>query len=102
MKLKRVTTIGDALYGWSHLCPGCGHAHVIPTSGDKAWGFNGYTERPTFTPSVLHTWDDGIRGEHNFTPKLCHYFITDGNIVFCGDCTHSLSGKTVPLPEIPE
>jgi hypothetical protein len=32
---------------------------------------------------------------------LCHYFITDGQIVFCSDNPHELNGQTVPLPEFP-
>jgi hypothetical protein len=33
---------------------------------------------------------------------ICHYFLTDGLISFCGDSTHDFAGKTVPLPELPE
>jgi hypothetical protein len=32
---------------------------------------------------------------------LCHYFIRDGKIEFCGDCPHELAGQTVPLPDVP-
>lgn len=86
-----------AVYGWEHKCPGCNELHAIPTSGASPWTFNGDPERPTFHPSVLRTIDfqDG-------TPKrICHYFVTSGEIRFCGDCTHALAGKIVPLPEHP-
>jgi hypothetical protein len=33
--------------------------------------------------------------------EICHFFVTDGEIEFCGDSTHALSGKKVQLPEIP-
>ena len=29
--------------------------------------------------------------------RVCHSFVTDGNIQFLSDCTHSLAGQTVPL-----
>lgn len=33
------------------------------------------------------------------TPKICHSFITDGEIQFLNDCTHKLAGHTVDLLE---
>jgi hypothetical protein len=66
-------------------CPGCEQLHRI----NSTWTFNGDTERPTFTPSIL------ARGEHT-----CHSFITDGEIRFLADCTHDLAGQAVPLPEL--
>ena len=32
--------------------------------------------------------------------EKCHLFVTDGKIIYCGDCTHELSGQTVDLPNI--
>ena len=57
------------------------------------WGYNGNAELPTFTPSVLvrYNWSDG--------PRVCHSFVTDGRILFLGDCKHKLAGQTVDLPE---
>ena len=93
MKLKQVTysdpTIAPA---WRHYCPGCKWMHVIPTdaraqaNGHK-WTFNGDESRPTFHPSV------NIVGQ-------CHYFITDGQIRYCGDSKHALAGKTVDLIDL--
>ena len=109
MKLKKVLKSGDHVgsdaagdrYGFVHWCPGCEQKHVIPTSGAVAWSFNEDMEKPTFQPSVRHEWDEGARGSSDFGRKRCHYFIVDGVIQFCGDCTHALSGKNVPLPELP-
>jgi hypothetical protein len=78
--------------GYTFFCPGCGGPHTITTEGEAAWRFNGNLDRPTFTPSVLVT-----RGEWR-----CHSFVTDGQIQFLDDCTHSLKGQTVPLPVLPE
>jgi hypothetical protein len=51
-------------------------------------------ERPTFTPSVRH-YIPARDGRPEKT--TCHYFITDGQMVYCGDCEHELAGKTVPM-----
>lgn len=63
-------------------------------SGPK-WSFNGNNELPTFSPSIKVDWG-------TTPPKMCHYFIQDGEIRFCSDSTHSLAGKVVLLPDIPE
>ena len=81
--------------GYGHWCPGCGEMHYIavekPLSNGAQWAFNGDIEKPSFAPSVRIK----VFGE---PPDICHYFITDGQIKFCGDCTYELSGQTVPLP----
>lgn len=61
------------------------------------WSFNDNMEKPTFSPSML-IFDTDKSG--NRTTR-CHYFITDGKIIFCGDSPHKLSGRTVDLPEWP-
>ena len=75
------------------------------------WSFNGNVERPTFTPSVKITGKqritDGLaNGNAAPTGKAldgcCHYILTDGVLNFCGDCTHALVGKSVPLPPLPQ
>jgi len=112
--LRSVEDGGIAFY-----CPGCNSAHVIYTGAGAGsrWGYNGNPESPTFTPSVLvrsghfvpgHeagtdcwcTWKD----KDEFTEMkctVCHSFVTNGQILFLGDCTHPLAGQTVPLPEFP-
>ena len=97
-------------------CPGCEEMHVVRvSSGSGDWGFNGNYDRPTFTPSVLVTGVDITpKGEAQYdawvaagyptlaptldsTPSRCHSFVTDGQIQFLSDCTHSSAGKTLPL-----
>lgn len=92
--------------GFIHYCPACDEAHHYVTDGSRGWAFNGNVECPTFTPSML------IRtGPRPTVPAgrpdagqvdVCHYVLTDGQINFCGDCTHGMVGQTVPLPELPE
>ncbi len=86
--------------GYGHWCPGCEGMHYIavekPLSNGAKWAFNGDIEKPTFSPSVNIKVPGSVAEE--IVPEQCHYFITDGQIRFCGDCTHGLSGQTVPLP----
>lgn len=90
-------------------CPGCKSAHRVVIEGPEPWGWNGSEERPTFTPSVLCTWE-GPKGYSNDNPApkgydgpmeehRCHSFVTDGKIQFLTDSTHELAGQTVDLPE---
>lgn len=76
-------------------CPGCKKEHVIPIDGDSPrWAWNGSLDAPTITPS-LATWTRQDASDR------CHSNVTDGAILFHADSKHSLSGQTVPLPEIP-
>lgn len=79
-------------------CPGCESAHVVYTSpesnaGGIAWGFNDDYDAPTFAPSLL------VRGSDGTKDTVCHSFIKLGKIQFLGDCTHSLAGQTVEIPD---
>jgi hypothetical protein len=93
------------------------------------WGWNGSTEKPTFTPSLVirtyqypHPYEPDSNPEHREIreqfeqrgsgghdwmmdhPKWgrrCHSFIADGVIDFLGDCTHELRGKH-PIPPWPK
>lgn len=100
MKAKLVVHSDGSTYGIRWNCPGCGEPHVVPTTGPRAWGFNGDLERPTLTPSILvhpiaPVPETGFPG----TPR-CHSFVTDGRIAFCSDSQHALAGQTVDLPEV--
>ncbi len=109
-------------------CPGCGY-HVLPVTtcptgyepsphyGDRHhWGWNGFLDFPTFTPSILTKTGHYIDGNDKecwcnikerlgvdsggFNCYLCHSFVTDGRIQFLSDSSHALSGQTVDLSEI--
>lgn len=80
-------------YSWLFFCPGCDDVHQV-TSG---WSWNGDKELPTFSPSILVTY---AHGERQVTDR-CHSFVRSGKIEFLGDCTHSLVGQTVELPDWP-
>lgn len=80
-------------------CPGCNTAHTVKIEGPGSWGWNGDITKPTFTPSVLVTYDGADAGQDGAPPKTCHSFVTDGRIQYLSDCTHALAGQTVDLPE---
>jgi len=85
-----------------YWCPGCEEAHHVPVNrpgGDRPnWSFDENFEAPTLFPSVRHFYPAN-RDQPERT--LCHYFIKEGQIQFCGDCIHGLNGQTVPLPPLP-
>lgn len=75
------------------FCPGCNQHHGF----DSRWTFNGDFERPTFSPSLMVTL-----GHHPDPPDICHSFVRDGRIEYLNDCTHSLAGQTIDLPDVEE
>jgi hypothetical protein len=85
--------------GWmhEHWCPGCETTHAIaveqPFGNGARWSFDGNVASPTFSPSINVGPNSSLQ---------CHYFITAGKILFCGDCHHTLKGQTVDLPDIPK
>lgn len=80
------------------LCPACKKEHFIhvknPGYPAPVWDFNGDFNNPTITPSVK------VETPYKDKVSICHSFIKNGKIEFCGDCTHGLRGQTVELPEI--
>lgn len=62
------------------------------SAGKPKWSWNGDTEKPTLSPSIMTT--DGEGG------TVCHSYVTDGNVQFLGDCTHEFKSQTVPLLEV--
>ena len=94
--------------GYGHWCPGCGYGHEInvekPNSSGAKWTFNGNRYKPTFSPSINLQVNSKNHRHYNPEAKssVCHYFIKDGMIQYLGDCTHSLKGQTVELPEVPD
>jgi hypothetical protein len=114
-KLKPCKDINGVQTGWSFYCPGCDKQHSV----SNGWQFNGDTNKPTFSPSILvigkkepdvdpETGDfaRGANGKYivdyrgvlvGATDTRCHSFITDGVIKYLSDCTHDLAGEEVAL-----
>ncbi len=90
-KLHESTRQDGTHYAWLFYCPGCRTSHVVPTGDPKGWDFNGNTESPTFSPSIL------LYGDAH-APR-CHSFVRDGRIEYCADSTHAMAGQSVDLPD---
>ncbi len=82
---------GDRIHFW---CPGC---DTMMSVCPIRWHWNGDLEKPTLSPSILQTCGPFPDGHTD----VCHCFVRDGNIEFCGDCTHDKRG-TMPLPDLSE
>ena len=96
---RRAYKDGRATY--LHWCPGCGHGHTYQV---PRWSFDGDAQDPSFTPSMRIFVPAGANDDGDTWPEetLCHYFVTNGKILYCSDSKHGLSGQTVDLPPIPE
>ena len=91
--IVRTATDGSVIW-W---CPGCNLPHRVTTQPPgPVWTWNGDRQFPTFTPSVLVTWDNPEPPHH-----VCHSFVKEGQMQFLGDCTHHLANQTVPIPDWP-
>lgn len=103
-KLRRTgASDGYTNGGYGHWCPACEEMHAFATDGPQRngaqWRFDGNLDAPSFSPSMNITiGPDPETG----AVERCHYFVRAGQIEYCGDSTHALSGKTVPLPDLPE
>lgn len=98
--MKLLERLNDPQGMYVFFCPGCDSNHayytkVRPGGQTPVWTFNGNMDRPSFQPSLLNTWNSP-EGKK----KVCHLYVTDGKINYCGDCTHDLSGKSVEMKEV--
>lgn len=68
-------------------------------SAGPLWSWNGSLEKPTFSPSIRVRYPGADAGQNGAPQAVCHSYVTDGKILFLGDCTHPLAGQVVDLPE---
>jgi hypothetical protein len=93
---KKLRSIGgDGYKGLGFWCAGCDECHIIYVASPTGpvWEWDGNVEAPTCSPSIKVT-------AHHLN-SVCHFFIRAGNFEFCGDSTHELAGKTVPMIDWP-
>lgn len=116
--MDKIKLVENGTVEW--FCPGCNQNHSVPVNNPGSWVWNNDLENPTISPSVLvrsghfathHKQGDNCwctfnaerisNGEpvSTFSCCICHCFVRNGMIEFLGDCTHKLSGQTVPIPE---
>jgi len=113
MKLQKIDNSHDPGHDeYFFHCPGCNMGHTFVTSwGIRAlqnrvgrghfgtpptWKFNGDMVKPTFQPSLLYTFSDGVEPAQ----RICHLFMTDGKICYLADSTHQYSGKSIEMAGI--
>jgi hypothetical protein len=104
MIIKKSAVDPQRLYMW---CLGCERIHAI----SDQWEWDGDTDQPTITPSILVSGVQWQPGESFHQPRhasvmpgnltVCHSFVRHGRWEFLGDCTHPLVGQTVPMVNIP-
>ncbi|HSW90015.1 MAG TPA: DUF6527 family protein [Patescibacteria group bacterium] len=100
--LLNVDDHGIKYQSLAFVCPGCSlfggsGLHILPVNTDQkspAWDWDGNTEQPTISPSILTGKDDDAH--------RCHSFLTAGVFNFLDDCTHDLKGQSVQMPDLPE
>jgi Family of unknown function (DUF6527) len=102
---KLRTLEGNRLAFW---CPGCQQPHQVAVG---RWLFNENYDAPSFSPSVLVTGKRPLTDEQyrrvlagetfHLEDMTCHSFVRVGRLEFLADCTHSLGGQTVDLPDFP-
>ncbi len=83
---------GEVVYAFR--CLACKEFHEVRLEGPHAWWWNGSMESPTIRQSVLV---NGSRA--NPDAEVCHSYITDGKIQYLDDCSHSMKGQTIELPD---
>ena len=85
--------------GIAFWCPGCGQHHVVKigkTQDGRGWEWNGDVNKPTVWPSLnIHgeNKEEGLR-------YVCHFIVSEGNLIYVNDCTHKLVGSVVPIPPL--
>jgi hypothetical protein len=74
-------------------CPACHCAHGF----DGRWVWNGSEESPSLSPSMNIRWEAIVDGVE--VVNICHSYVTAGRIRYLSDCTHSMAGQMVDLPD---
>jgi hypothetical protein len=117
-KLRKWADPASGREGLIYWCQGCNSSHSITTKGAGAWGWNGDTEKPVFSPSVLVTGVKQMTDEQHDAylrtgvlppaeQMRCHTFVgcngaQPGEVIFLSDCAHALAGTVQPFPDLPE
>lgn len=120
---NKLAEMGDGMY--RHFCPGCNDFHYFNTIKDPelnnpTWTWNGEAINVTIFPSMLIYTDrprwlgtsqfDEILERKRKDPSfeipyerhvLCHYWLTNGKLIYLNDSAHSFKGQTVDLPDLP-
>lgn len=101
--IRKVNDQGVRYEALAFICPGCASVserstglHLLPvntTNKKPAWEWDGNLEAPTLSPSIL---------TGKGSSSICHSFLKNGVFNFLTDSTHALSGKEIPIPDLPD
>jgi len=103
--IRNINDHGVRYQALAFICPGCEldglgtSLHMLPVNTEltkPAWTWDGNLELPTISPSILTKYKKLDEVEF-----ICHSFLNAGLFDFLGDCTHSLVGQKVPIPDLP-
>lgn len=106
--LRTVDDHGVTYEALAFVCPGCVDAsggsglHILPVNSSTkspSWTWDGNLDAPTLSPSILTHTKPYVDGRPT---GVCHSFLRAGVFEFLHDCTHSLAGQHVPLPDLPD
>ena len=107
--LRTVDDHGNIYTALAFVCPGCVELmgggdglHMLPVNSPQRspqWDWDGDLDAPTVSPSILSRFGPRAEGEPE---RVCHSFLRAGVFEFLGDCTHSLAGQHVPMPDLPD
>jgi hypothetical protein len=93
--MKAIITDKDWIFYW---CDGCKSIHDIPFGqNSNGWSFSGDSNNPTLSPSIKTS-----TGWLNTDQVICHHFLKNGNIEYCADSPHELSGQIIELKDVAE
>lgn len=106
-KLRTIAAGGSFGGGLGHWCPACESMHAFSTlapqkNNGARWTWDGNEALPTFAPSMNISAGPYKDGETTIPLHRCHYILAKGVITYLADCTHSLRGQAVPLPDLPD
>lgn len=84
---------------WLFWCPACEMIHQL----DERWKVGGTPEVPDVEGSYLRNGSGpvGVEPDIMETPR-CHLFIRNGQLQYLSDCSHSMAGQIIPMPELPK
>lgn len=99
IRVEKFISQNGHIEGLRFYCPGCKIDHAVYTKGEKStwdWNWNGNEELPTISPSIL------VKFPFEDREITCHSFVRDGKIQYLSDCSHTLAGQTLELPNYSE
>jgi len=99
MGFIEMITLRRNQFGFEFNCPACaGAIHIfhttVPLPTGDVWTWDGDIDAPTFSPSLRVIYKSA---RENVVSGVCHLFVRAGVLSFCGDSTHGLAGKELPV-----